>query len=399
VWVSGRAVHEWQAEDTLDKADRPLVVMCAGRPWDGVASTTRMLASALTRYAGVLWIDPPVSPVTRTADRFGTSRLGRPRLRRLEDGVVGFTPIVLPLHTRAGVRHTTPRLVRNQIESALRQIGRRPHAVIDGRLGRLLGGWGDGVTNVLYGTDDFVAGAKLMGRRVEQLEEEERKSLAAADLVLAVSPILQERWRAMGARVCLVPNGVRAESYAAIDDAAPATDVHLPGPVAGVFGQLSERINITILEAVVAEGCSLLLVGPCDPRWEHARFAKLIDSPRVSWLGFRPYESLAGYLRLVDVGLTPYTESEFNRASFPLKTLEYLAAGRAAVSTDLPATQWLDTDLIRVASDPAEFAKATLELAQNPQPELAAARRAFAEQHSWRARAAQVAQALELTTS
>ena len=27
------------------------------------------------------------------------------------------------------------------------------------------------------------------------------------------------------------------------------------------------------------------------------------------------------YLRVIDVGLTPYSQSDFNRASFPLKTL------------------------------------------------------------------------------
>jgi teichuronic acid biosynthesis glycosyltransferase TuaH len=355
-----------------------------------------MLATALTRYARILWVDPPVSPVTRSSSRHGGSRLPLPRVRHLAPGVVGFTPSVLPLHSRPGIRHTTPWLVRAQIRWALRRLGARPYAVIDCRLGQMLGGWGDRVRNVLYGTDDYVAGAALMGVRLEQVQAMERRSLEAADLVLAVSPPLVDRWRSMGADVLLLPNGVQTESYAGIDDAEPAADVDLPAPVAGVVGHLSARIDIAMLEAVVAEECSLLLVGPVDPRWEPERFARLCRHPRVAWLGFRPYESLLGYLRHVDVGLTPYVESDFNRASFPLKTLEYLAAGRPAVSTDLPATRWLATDLIRIASDASEFAKAARESGTRPQPELAAARRAFAERHSWRARAAEVAEALGL---
>lgn len=57
-------------------------------------------------------------------------------------------------------------------------------------------------------------------------------------------------------------------------------------------------------------------------------------------------------LPYVDVGLVPYGDPAFNRASSPLKTLENLAAGRAVVATDLPAVCWLDTALVTVAGDP-----------------------------------------------
>jgi teichuronic acid biosynthesis glycosyltransferase TuaH len=376
--------------------DVPLIVFGAGRPWHGVAGTHRMLATALARYAEILWVDPPVSPVTRSDVRYGTGRLPLPRLRPVAERITALYPTVLPFHSRRGIRQTSPVLVRSQISWALRRLGRRPYAVLDGRLGRLLGGWGDGVRNVLYGTDDFVAGATLMGVAADHLRADERYSLATADLVLAVSTPLQERWGEQGAEVLLVPNGVRTESYADLDSVAPAPDVRLPHPIAGVIGQLSARIDLALLEAVVAEGCSLLLVGPGDPRWEPERFARLCAQPRVQWVGFQPYESLPGYLRAIDVGLTPYVDSEFNRASFPLKTLEYLAAGLPTVSTDLPATRWLDTDLVHITNDAAEFAKAARELAEDGGAALASARRAFAERHSWDARAETVAQAMGL---
>jgi teichuronic acid biosynthesis glycosyltransferase TuaH len=374
---------------------RPLIVVSAGTAWDGMAGSDRMLASAMARYAHVLWVDPPFSALSR-AKRPG-GRLLVPTLSAITPEITRVNPVVLPLHTRAGVRHTTPWLIRAQIKWALRRLGARPHAVVDCRMGRALGGWGKGVHNVLYGTDDFVAGAELMGRRVAQVREEERQALAGADLVLAVSTTLVERWRGMGAKVLHVPNGVRPETYASVDRAAPADDVDLPAPVAGVVGHLSNRIDISLLEAVVEEGCSLLLVGRYDARWEPERFVRLQEHPRVTWVGPRRYEELVGYLRLVDVGLTPYTETAFNHAAFPLKTLEYLAAGRPVVSTDLPATRWLGTDLVSISSDPAEFAKTARELALRPRtPELVAARRAFTEQHSWQARAELVAAAIGL---
>ena len=56
--------------------------------------------------------------------------------------------------------------------------------------------------------------------------------------------------------------------------------------------------------------------------------------------------------------MTPYAESPFNRASFPLKTLEYLAAGLGVVSTDMPSARWLNTSLISLQSEPHDFALA-----------------------------------------
>lgn len=394
-----------------DRAGYPLVVFGGGRPWHGVAGTHRMLATALSRYADILWVDLPVSPITPASTRYGTGRLPLPRLRPVADNVTALFPTVLPFHSRPGIRRTSPVLVRSQISWALRRMGRRPDAVLDARLGRMLGGWGEGVTNVLYGTDDFVAGAALMGISAERVRADERYSLDAADLVLAVSEPLRERWRALGAEVLLVPNGVRTEPYADLDRVAPAPDVTLPHPIAGVVGQLSARIDIALLEAVVAEGCSLLLVGPRDPRWEPERFVRLCARPEVQWVGFQPYESLPSYLKVIDVGLTPYVDSEFNRASFPLKTLEYLAAGRPTVSTDLPATRWLGTELVHITSDAGEFAKVARALADErladqrsadrqgaPAGSLPQARQAFAEQHSWPARAEAVARAMRLPT-
>jgi teichuronic acid biosynthesis glycosyltransferase TuaH len=106
---------------------------------------------------------------------------------------------------------------------------------------------------------------------------------------------------------------------------------------------------------------------------------------------------MPAYLNRINVGITPYTDSEFNRASFPLKTLEYLAAGLPVVSTDLPATRWLGADLIRLAADPPEFVAAVRSAAAEPRSDgKIAARRNLAAQHSWSVRADRVATLLGL---
>jgi len=185
-----------------------------------------------------------------------------------------------------------------------------------------------------------------------------------------------------------------------------------------LIGRLNARIDMDLLEAIADAGFSLLLIGPHDRRWEPARFAALVARQGVRHVGWVPETEAPAYIAAADVGITPYRDIPFNRASFPLKTLDYLSAGRPAVSTRLPAAQWLLDDLaaskpgippgqiLRVADDRAGFVGAVRQLAGEPgrprhlrgdsEPAPAAWCRTFAARHSWSCRADALAAAIGL---
>jgi teichuronic acid biosynthesis glycosyltransferase TuaH len=309
------------------------------------------------------------------------------------NGIIRLTPVALPGFTRPGVRFTTAPLLRAQLRWALRRLRATPQAIVATNLEDVLGRWGRNTINVLYGTDDYVAGAKLMGLSADRLRVQERWALDRADVVLAISPELAERWRVLGADPIVLPNGCDADAYRGVDRPTVMLGIDLPAPVVGVVGQLSDRIEIGLLEAVADAGLSLLLVGPRDERWEPERFAALTARRTVHHTGLVPSENLPIYLAMIDVGLTPYADTPFNRASFPLKTLEYLAAGRPVVSTDLPASRWLldnpgaRTGELYVASGPGDFVAAVrVATAAGGTNELATRCRALAARHSWQRR-------------
>lgn len=384
---------------------RPLIVLVSGANWDGVRGSERALADALTAYADVLWVDPPVSPATpRRYRRFSSAGpVWRPVLAEQAPGLHRLTPVVLPGLTRPGIRATTWPLVRRHIRWALARLDRTPVAVVSASLDDVLTGWPAGTRTVLYGTDDWVAGAELMGQDAERLRADERRTLAAADLVLAVTPELADRWRAMGAAPALLPNACDPGPYLAVDTVPPAElPAGFPAPVAGVIGQLNDRLDADLLAAVADTGLGLLLVGPRDPGWLPGRWADLVARPNVHHTGAVPFADLPCWLARIDVGLTPYTDTAFNRASFPLKTLEYLAAGRAVVGSDLPATCRLATESVDVTpvADPRAFARAVSEAADVPRaPDVVARRRRVVTvRHSWASRATRLAGLLGLPT-
>jgi teichuronic acid biosynthesis glycosyltransferase TuaH len=362
---------------------RRRVLWFAGVGWDAVRGTDQQLAAAMSARADVLYVDPP-QPFHR-----GRLRPGWPRPEVLAPGLERLRPRSLPGAYRSGVRATTPLLLRAQARYAVR--GARPDIVLATSLDDVLTTV-PGALRVLVGTDDYVAGAELMGQPRQRLAREERRQLAHADVVTVVTPTLAARWRVLrGGAVELLPNGCDVSHYASVEQAVPPVDVRLPAPVVGLVGTISERIDIAFLEALADAGLSLLLVGPRRASFAPGRFERLAARPHVHWAGPQPYTALPGYLRLVDVGVTPYVDDEFNRASNPLKTLEYLAAGRPAVSTPLPAASDLGTDLVRLAATPESFVAAVREaVADARDPAQVAARRAFAAAHSWTARAEQL---------
>jgi teichuronic acid biosynthesis glycosyltransferase TuaH len=234
-----------------------------------------------------------------------------------------------------------------------------------------------------------------MGLSRTQIRRHEARLAHESDLVIAISTPIVEKWRAAGCNVVLVPNGCDTERFENTGSAPWPDDVRLPAPIAGFVGQINDRLDIRLLEAIAAHGHSLLLVGPMTRTFDAHTIETLLTRPNVQWVGPKPFDAMPSYLRTMHLGLTPYTDTPFNRASFPLKTIEYLAAGRAAVSQDLPMARWLGTEHVTLATGPSAFAEAVgVRLREPLTDHVLAKRMAFAATHSWSARAREFANAI-----
>ena len=372
-----------------------MIVLCAANRWGGIKMQDRQIAEQLQTRAPVLYVDPPVSHLTPLNKPAVAASLKRPRLRILRPGLAQLTPIVPPKPTHPAVAQLASRAVRRQLTNAVRSLGGRVNAVVTTWLFfEVYGACGE-ERRVYWWSDDPVSAAPFWGQTPERLEAADERLARASDLIVAVSEGATQRLRDRGLPAWYLPNGCDAAMLAGVDDVAPASDVRLRGPIAGFLGQLNDRTDLALLERVADSAVGLLLIGPREPSFEPERFSRLIARSNVAYLGSRPYEELPSYLRLFDVGLVPYRDTEFNRWSFPMKTLEYLAAGRPVVATSLPAIRSLDTDLIALADTPDDFAASVCQQAELArQPDLVGRRRAFAGTHSWAARADRLLQLL-----
>ncbi|MCL3817855.1 glycosyltransferase family 4 protein [Aeromicrobium wangtongii] len=367
------------------------VVYFAGVSWDAVAGTDRHLATALSRQQRVIWIDPPQPWSPRRGRRVpATSQVGT--------GVLRVHTTCPPGVSRPVLRRFARWLTERRALAAVRRAGSSVSAVVVSSPEQLLPAWDIDAVRVYYETDDFVAGAALLGFSSRYARRCRAANVRRSDVVMGVSADLTAELSG-DAHAVTLPNGTNHRHFLATDEAPAPAEITLERPVAGVVGQLNDRLDLGMLEAVADLEVGLLLLGPrhdSSPE-TRSRLEALLARPNVQWIDRQPFDRLPSFLAGMDVGLTPYTATAFNRSSSPLKSLEYLAAGLPVVSTDLPSARALDTDLVMLASTPVEFAKLTAHaIDQADDPAIRRRRRDFAAGHSWEARADQLRAAIAL---
>lgn len=377
-----------------------LIIIRAGTFIQGHRLADQHIAGRLAAQGvPVLYVNPPITAVGARREPHLRDNYYGPRLFEYAPNLAVVNTPTPPGKTRPVVKNLVDVLERRSVQAAVRKLTKSPRAMLSvAHDPTLLGSCGER-TSVFWARDDYTAGAELMNLPVARVAASERNTAAAADLVIAVSPNIAQRWQDAGYRTHMIPNGCDAAGlvrHKAFDQASGVQrqlpeDVTLNGPIAGVVGTIGDRIDLELLAQVAKSGISVLLVGQKQRNLPDERLRQLTDLPNVQWVGHKPPVELPRYLAALDVGLVPYTDSQFNRASFPLKTLEYLAAGLPVVSTDLPASQWLATSHVPIASNATDFiAKVRAAIASNTAPRESQARRDFAATHDWSQRADQI---------
>lgn len=179
-----------------------------------------------------------------------------------------------------------------------------------------------------------------------------------ADLLFAVSPALQERYSREGRRSLLLPNGVDIEHFsAALRDkiTVPSDLSSLPSPRIGFVGTIDPLwVDLQLLDqlARLRPEWSVVLIGPLSKQMSRRDLP-----PHLIYLGPRPYSTLPGYLKGLEVCLVPFIDNSISRSASPLKLYEYLAAGREVVTTPVPDPGPL-APYVRIAEGGPDFVQA-----------------------------------------
>jgi teichuronic acid biosynthesis glycosyltransferase TuaH len=342
------------------------------------------MGRALARRHRVLYVDPPDIRLSRNRTRRppeGVSLL-HPEVRQAAETMWVARPTVLPGAGRAGTAGLSDALLSHQLNDVAAQVFAASPVVVSFDPAR---GGLRGVRRSLlayWRRDSF---ADHLGLRARWLGRREARVLQAANVVSCVSQPLVDDTRGRGhSSVHLIPNGCDAAHFAVARQRPPS----LPDtPVTlGFVGGLWWRLDAPLIRGVakLRPDWAIVLVGGED----HLG----IDEPNVHRFPFVDYADIPAWMQHFDVGFVPYaTTLDFNRASFPLKAFEFLAAGVPVVGTSLPAFSGLEP-FVRSADTPEEVVGAVEEaLRDGPDPERC---RAEAARNTWDERAERLTRVL-----
>ena len=201
--------------------------------------------------------------------------------------------------------------------------------------------------------------------------EVEAAYITNSDLVLCTSSVLVERVRAFGKQAAYIPNGINMNRLILGDRERMRAQLGLEGKqVVSLIGLTSSPslffVDALALAARQVPNLVFLLVGggtllrPIVERCQQLR-VPFVSTGRV------PSSEIGHYFAASDLGLYPGDADPYFDAACPIKVLEYTAARRPVVATDLEELRRMAFPNVRLAPPiAAPFAAAVITSLRNP---------------------------------
>lgn len=387
-------------------------ILCASpRMWHSLWRETQYVMSGLAKKNRVLYVEPGrdsaesrFTEIKRTFSSHLTLNAFEPLENLTVIQGVGEVPYFRELLPRSVLRLTYPWVLRINAQLAvqhLRQVIRAfgtesPIFWLSTPNPHLLGRFETKLT-CYHNYDEFPNFTKNV-RIKEQMRQTDNEFSSKVDIVLATSKSQCRQRKMVNPHTYLIHNGVDFETFNRAlnpDLPIPADISQIPGPIIGCAGWLGYQIDVELLclMATTHPDWSVVLVGPNE--LPESRSKKRLQSlPNVYFLGKKPRTELAAYLKAFDVALIPYVLDGYVLTAYPMKLHEYLAAGRAIVSTALPELEPYHS-VVRIARSPDQFCNLVEEALLDRLPESIQARVAVAQENSWDCRVEAIHQILD----
>jgi len=213
----------------------------------------------------------------------------------------------------------------------------------------------------------------------EGVMDNELELIRNADFVVTSSSYLSDKVGQIKENT-IIRNGCEYEFFSGVEQWKPSKK-----PVAGYVGAIAEWFDIDLIISVAKKlpHWDFLLIGStsgCD-------ISRAKKCTNIIFVGEVAYEVLPDYLKRFDVCMIPFKLTELTKATNPVKVYEYLAAGRAVVSSALPEILLLN-DKVFVANDSDAFVdQLQLALASMHDSQLVDSWKQWAAEQDWLIRA------------
>jgi glycosyltransferase involved in cell wall biosynthesis len=174
----------------------------------------------------------------------------------------------------------------------------------------------------------------------------ERDNLSNSDLVISTNQGMREYCLDMGSKIpstAVLKHGVEFDKYAMADGSQIR---HQLGLVEGdlvlfFMGWLYTFSGLDIVARMIAESddphLKILIVGNGE-LWDSLQEIKQADKigDRIITVGWKPYPEMPSYIAASDICILPAQNNRIMENIVPIKIIEYMAARKPVIATELP---------------------------------------------------------------
>ena len=167
-----------------------------------------------------------------------------------------------------------------------------------------------------------------------------------ADLITTVSEDLTILFQ-KNKNVQWIPNGVEIDFFRNAINYTSNKKIRI-----GYIGKIQERVDFELIEKClqVYPEMEFVFAGPIlSCRQKTKELAS--HYPNIKFCGDIPYQDIPQQMKSFDIGIIPHRVDEFTQSMNPLKLYEYLAAGKAVVTTGVAGTKNVSSYVFRAESE------------------------------------------------
>ncbi len=333
------------------------IIIVGIQPWDiKIGSNCKNIAVEFAKDNRVLYVNPPLDRVTRYKQkqkesiqkRIKISKGQLPDIERLDANLWNLYPKSLvesinwisshQLYKFLNKRNA--KLFANNIKSAVHRLGFKNVLLFNDSsmfLGLHLKELLQPELYTYYVRDNLVK-VPYWKKHGEHLEPTVMKN---ADVIVNNSEYYVDYSSKYNKNSVMVGQGCDVSMFNDTDNciAVPEEFSAIQGPVIGYVGSLTTlRLDIALLEFIAQQkqDWNIVLVGPEDEAFKQSDLHQLQN---VHFLGNKPADQLASYIKGFDVAINPQVVNEITIGNYPRKIDEYLAMGKPVVATATKAMQ------------------------------------------------------------
>ena len=378
---------------------RKFNIIYFGDHWDEYLRRRQQIAARLSKFEGVdkvIYVELPLTMFSflkflmrRSLPKVAKSwrRVLNNGLMSKDDGVWILTPVTLLPHIPVKVIAEINRFIDYWLQLLILRFYIRKMDIRDSILwisqpfaGEFIGKLGE--KKICYDrTEDFAYKHGCTSVTQGLVRKNDSDIIKKADFVFVQTREMLEMITPQNKNVYLIPNAVDVSLYSkTITDKSDMLGI--PRPIMTYCGNINSRINFEILEYVAAKHpeWSLVIIGHIAPGLKNLSLLKSFSN--VYFLGVKPYCDLPSYLKKADVCLMPHEIDRFTESQSPLKLFDYLAAGKAIVSTQIAGVRGYE-DIVRIGSTKEEFVSLIEDSLLNDLETAVERRKAIANENTW----------------